>query len=134
MLVEHQRTVIAPAMMVGRSAARCPMRQAASLDIVIRVRMPAKLFRARDPSAALQVSQVTRTALAISIVNANTIAPAMRPTLLFRSANGKVSRWSSWFGGGWLQDDVLDSGGPDPRPVLVQIVAVGTATPNTLTR
>lgn len=81
MLTEHHNTVTVPAMIIGRSTARCPTCQAASLDIVIRVRTPARLFRPKDPLAALQVSQVTRAAAPISSINANTVAPPTRSTL-----------------------------------------------------
>ncbi len=91
MLNEHQSTVVAPAIIVGRSAARCPTRQAASLDIVIRVRTPASVFRASEPAAALQVIQVTRTAVTLSSISANSIAPLMPTTVASQIVNGNVS-------------------------------------------
>ncbi len=81
MLNEHQSTVMAPAIIVGRSAARCHTRQAASLDIVIRVRTPASVFRASDPVAALQLM---RTAATISSVSVNTSAHPLRPRQCLR--------------------------------------------------
>lgn len=91
MLTEHHTTTAAPATIVGRSAARWPIRQAASLDIVVDVRTPARLFRGSVPMAALQVSQVTRTAAPTSSANANTIAPPIRLTLPWWHPNGNVS-------------------------------------------
>ncbi len=68
-------------MIVGRSAARWPIRQAASLDIVTDVRTPARLFRGREPLAARHVSHVTSAAAPISRAIGNTTAPSMLTTL-----------------------------------------------------
>ncbi|WP_233422366.1 serine hydrolase domain-containing protein [Curtobacterium oceanosedimentum] len=77
---------------VGRSAPRCPVRQASSLDIVTRVRTPARSFRPSVLFAARQVSHVTRTTPPISRASANTIPVAMITTLVSWYMNGNVPR------------------------------------------
>lgn len=52
--------------------------------------IPAVAAQPQVPLAALQVSQVTRTAAPISDANANAIAPPTRPTLAFRPYNGNI--------------------------------------------
>lgn len=91
MLNTHQATVIVPEISVGRSAARWPVCQASSLDIVILVRIPAIPFRRSDPSAARHVTQATSTAAPISATNANIIAPDTATTLACTNVNGNVS-------------------------------------------
>ncbi len=88
----QQRIVIAPEISVGGSAARCPVRQASSLDIVTRVRMPARSFRPSCPFAARHVNHITRTAPPISTTSADTIAPGMVTTLACWYMNGNVPR------------------------------------------
>lgn len=90
MLSTHQTTVIAPEISVGRSAARCPVCQASSLDIVMLVRTPANPFRPSDPTAARHVTQATSTAAPISAIIVNTIAPDTAPTLACSNVNGNV--------------------------------------------
>lgn len=94
MLTVHHDTVAIPEMIVGRSAARWPIRQAASLDRVTDVLTPARLFRGSDPLAALQVNQVTRAAAPTSSAIENTIAPSIPTTVVFQEGNGNVSAWS----------------------------------------
>ncbi len=77
----QQRIAITLEISVGGNAARCPVRQASSLDIVTRVRMPARSFRPSCPFAARHVNHITRTAPPISMTSADTIAPGMGTTL-----------------------------------------------------